>query len=550
MNAYLHVWCVLIRRFMVALVLACVAVSGLAASAAAYTEVTVNTKKGPVTGIQTDTLRKFLGIPYAAPPVGNLRWKAPRPHASWKKTGPLDATDFGNHCPQPDSPFGTASEEEDCLYLNVFAPIPPTDTTVRYPVMVWIHGGSLYLGQSDDYDPTRLVEQGVVVVTFNYRLGRLGFLSHWALGKPHGNYGLLDQQFALKWVKKNIGRFGGKPKNVTIFGESAGALSVLSQLASPKAKGLFRKAIVESGAYSLTQQSLYDAELEGLTFAHKLKNSSDVPCDELGVAKKDTAACLRAASVGDVLTAQAQLLQQEGSFGFYPIVDGKVLKRSIGEALSSGRFNKVPVIQGSNHDEWRLFVELMKQEDLLPSDYQTAIAVTLKTTKAAQVAAEYPLTSYPSPSNMYALGALGTDAIFACNASTVAQSLSQYVKTFAYEFNDPNTPEIYLEPDPEFPLGAYHAGEIAYIFDFFRTQPEWVTLPLLNGGQQALSDTMIGYWTQFAKTGDPNPSPDAPTWPQYEATTYERASLVPVTPGVESESDFATDHHCAFWKEF
>lgn len=533
MNVHRQVGCGLIRRFMVALVLACVAVLGLVASATADTDWFVKTNKGQVKGVITTgppAIRMALGIPYAAPPMDKLRWRAPQPHASWKATEPLDATKFGNHCPQGKSPFGVPTDTEDCLYLNVFAP----NDDNKHPVMVWIHGGSLYLGESDDYDPTPLVAQGVVVVTINYRLGLLGFLSHTALGKPHGNYGLMDQQFALKWVKQNIRHFGGKPGNVTIFGESAGGLSVHSQLASPRAKGLFHKAIVESGAYELLQQSLKDAENDGFIFA------GGVGCGSLPTAKA-TAACMRALSVADVLTAQGITL------GFYPIVDGTVLKRSIGDAFSQGKFNKVPVIEGSNHDEWRIFVEMLNK-GLTAGEYQGAIESTLgiSPTDAAKVAGEYPVGSYSSP--MVALGAVGTDAIFACNARTVAQSLSKYVKTFAYEFNDEDAPELYLTPDPDFLLGAYHAAEIAYIFDFFRTPPPWVELPLLDTDQQTLSDTMVGYWAQFAKTGDPNLSPSTPTWPQYQADTDERESFVPPTP--EVETDFATDHHCAFWALF
>jgi para-nitrobenzyl esterase len=505
---------------MVALVLACVAVTGLVASATADISLVVKTNKGLVSGVETSTLFKFLGIPYAAAPMGDLRWAAPKPHASWKKTGTLDATNFGNHCPQPSSPFGTPSDTEDCLYLNVFAP----KTGSGYPVMVWIHGGSLWLGESDDYDPTRLVEQGVVVVTINYRLGDLGFLSHSALGKPHGNYGLMDQQLALKWVKQNIAHFGGNPKNVTIFGESAGALSVHSQLASPKAKGLFHKAIVESGAYSLAQESLDLAEQDGSAWV-----AAETPCGGLLTAKL-TAACLRALTVDQVLTAQGTPLT-----GFVPIVDGKVLTRSIGDAFSSGQFNRVPVIEGSNHDEWRLFVELFNPS-LTADQYPSAIAITLhiSSTELNEVLYQYPLGNYASAK--IALGAVGTDAIFACNARTAAQLLSQYVTTFAYEFNDPDPPMIFLPPDPGFPYGAYHAAEIPYIFD----TPTAVYPPVLDDDQKELSATMIGYWTQFAKTSIPDAS-----WPQYKADTDERESFVPPTPGVES--GFAVDHQCAFW---
>ncbi|HZD38547.1 MAG TPA: carboxylesterase family protein, partial [Actinomycetes bacterium] len=218
----------------------------------------VATGNGPVRGMSGATVRSFLAIPYAAPPVGELRWRPPQPAASWR--GVRDATEPAPYCPQPPTPYGRASTSEDCLYLNVLTPADanPGD---RYPVMFWIHGGALLVGGSAGYDPSRLVAKGAIVVTINYRLGMLGFLAHPALSAQSpqhasGNYGLMDQQAALAWVRRNIAHFGGDRGNVTIFGESAGGLSVHSQLASPLAAGLFERAIVQSGAYSLTQPSL------------------------------------------------------------------------------------------------------------------------------------------------------------------------------------------------------------------------------------------------------------------------------------------------------
>ena len=207
--------------------------------------------------------------------------------------------------------------------------------------MVWIHGGALVTGESNDYDPAGLVRRGVIVVTINYRLGALGFLAHPALaarpGGPSGNYGLMDQQAALRWVQRNIGAFGGDPRNVTIFGESAGGLSVLSQLASPGARGLFSRAIVESGAYNLTQAPLATAEAAGEAFAAKAGCASQ------------TAACLRSLPVSTIL-------DNEDFSGYTPDIDGRVLTQSLKTAFASGQFNRVPVINGTNHDEWRLFV--------------------------------------------------------------------------------------------------------------------------------------------------------------------------------------------------
>jgi len=254
----------------------------------------VATDLGQVRGVSNGATQQFLGIPYAAPPVGDLRWRPPQEPERWN--GVRDATSFGPHCPQVATPYGTPSMTEDCLFLNVFTP-PKTNQGRPHllPVMFWIHGGGLVVGESDGYDPSNLVAQGVVVVTINYRIGELGFLAHSALTAESpkgasGNYGLLDQQAALRWVRRNIRAFGGDPDNVTIFGQSAGGLSVQSQLASPLAAGLFHKAIVESGAYSLQQPSLAAAEAIGAVFAASA-----------GCAVPSTAACLRSLPVQVIL---------------------------------------------------------------------------------------------------------------------------------------------------------------------------------------------------------------------------------------------------------
>ena len=230
---------------------------------------TVSTADGAVRGKTVAATDEFLGMPYAAPPVGPLRWQPPQPPKPWP--GVRAATSFAPHCPQPSSSFGVASTSEDCLYLNVFTPAGAQGAqgaqARNLPVMVWVHGGSLRTGASEEYNPTGLVGHGVIVVTINYRLGALGFLADSALasrpGGSSGNYGLMDQQAALRWVQRNIRGFGGNPGNVTLFGESAGGLSTLSQLVSPGARGLFQRAIVESGSYNPTQQSLTTAEAAG-----------------------------------------------------------------------------------------------------------------------------------------------------------------------------------------------------------------------------------------------------------------------------------------------
>jgi para-nitrobenzyl esterase len=391
--------------------------------------------------------------------------------------------------------------------------------------MVWIHGGALVSGESNDYDPAGLVADGVTVVTINYRLGALGFLAHPALAGPNGqsgDYGLMDQQAALRWVQRNIANFGGDPRNVTIFGESAGGLSVLSQVASPQARGLFAKAIAESGSYNLTQTSLASAETAGEAFA-----------TQAGCASQ-TAACLRSLPVSTILADQ-------DASGYTPNINSEVLPTSIGTAFATGDFNRVPIINGTNHDEWRLFVALSELEGnpVTAANYQSMIAATLGVPAAAAaiIAAQYPLTVYSSPS--VALGAVGTDAIFACPALSIDESVSKFVPTFAYEFNDENAPENFLPP-VSFPYGAAHATEIQYLMAL----PTAAFPGTLTAQQQQLAATMKGYWTSFAKSGFFS-SFGTPFWPLFNTLSQKMQSLVPPAP--QTETDFATTHNCAFW---
>jgi para-nitrobenzyl esterase len=388
--------------------------------------------------------------------------------------------------------------------------------------MVWVHGGSLRTGESDDYNPAGLVRDGVVVVTINYRLGALGFLADSALasrpGGPSGNYGLMDQQAALRWVQRNIRGFGGNPGDVTLFGESAGGLSTLAQLVSPGARGLFQRAIVESGTYQLTQQSLAAAESAGKTFAATAGCASNA------------AACLRRLPVSTILA-------DEDPSGYTPDVDGAVLTQSVKTALARGQFNHVPVVIGTNHDEYRLFVAGFQflGARVTAANYQSMIASTLGVSAAIAraIAAQYPLSRYPSPP--VALGAVGTDAIFACHALTAEESLARYVPTYAYEFNDENAPEPFLPP-AGFPYGAAHASELPYLFN-----PTSVTHPVpFSQAQQKLAAAMKQDWTNLAKTGIP-----APRWPKFTSASQQMLSLVPPAPQVET--NFAAQHHCAFW---
>lgn len=482
------------------------------------------TDRGPVRGLDTATTRQFRGIPYAAAPVGDLRWRPPEPHARWH--GPLDATQFRPHCAQLATPFGGASTSEDCLFLNIYAP-RETHPRSRLPVMVWIHGGGFIVGQGEVFDPTRMVETGhVIVVTINYRLGELGFLAHPALtaespDHASGNYNLMDQQAALAWVQRNIAAFGGDPDRVTIFGESAGGLSVHAQLISPLTTHMFAGAISESGGYALALPTLAQAEAAGTAFA------ASVGCAD------QTAACLRAVPVETILDKQTKELTT------LPNIEGKVLTQSIGAAFASGDFQRVPIIEGSNHDEWRLFVALLfdlSGAPLTPAAYPAAIASTLGVPVAAApiFIAQYPLASYPSPD--VALAALGTDAIFACNTLQIDHLTSAYVPTYAYELADENSPMPFLPP-VSFPYGSTHSSELQYLFDPVN--------PAFDADQLKLSEAMIRAWTTFARTGKPGPH-CSNAWPPFDGATIE--SLVPPSP--TQTTGFAADHHCAFWGSF
>jgi para-nitrobenzyl esterase len=511
-------------------------------SACAYPDTasaTVHTDKGAVTGSISDDGRQFLGIPYAAPPVGALRWKPPAPVAAWQQA--RNATQFGGNCPQFGTPFGLQSFNEDCLYLNVYT--PPADAkrkrlfhSGRDPVMVWLHPGAYQFGEGDDYDPRKLVAEGVVVVTLNYRLGALGFLAHPALSaesprSTSGNYAIMDQQAALRWVQKNIARFGGDPHNVTIFGASAGGLSVHAHLASPQSKGLFHRAIAQSAAYSLTLPTLAAAESEGELFA-----------TAVGCASQD-AACLRNVDVVSVLTNQ-----RPGILGFLPNIDPDLLPLSIGEAFEKGQFNRVPVIVGSTHDEYRLFLPLFfdfVSGPLTPELYPVGISIVLGVppTAVPGIMAQYPLANYPSPS--IALGAVATDAVFACNMQTTADSLSKYVPTWVYEFNDDTAPQRYLPP-ASFPYGASHEADLQYLFDIVTTLPS----VSLNADQEKLSKVMVNNWANFAQTGNPNSLVSIwapPIWYRYNRTDYVQRLDSP-RPEAYSGSAFSNDHKCAFWK--
>jgi para-nitrobenzyl esterase len=473
-------------------------------------------------------------MPYAAAPSGNLRWRPPQPPASRKRVS--DATQFGPSCPQPvaNNPFLPSGRlDEDCLYLNVSTPTLNEDA--RRPVLVWIHGGGLTQDAGRNYDGSKLAAAGTVVVTINYRLGALGFLAHPALAsRPDGsagNYGLMDQRAALRWVQRYIAAFGGDPDNVTIAGQSAGGLSVLAHLVSRGSRGLFDRAIVQSGAFALTQQSLTDAKADSAAFAVR----AGCPHQNAG--------CLRHRPVAD-------LVDNFPGAAIPGVVDGAVLQESIGTALAGGRFARVPILNGIVHDEELIFLGgldaavsggtfVRLPEEVTHESYERVIAAVLgvPASRASAIAAEYPLAAYPVP--FLAFSTLVSDANFACPALQLDRWTSERAPTFAYQLNDDAAPHRFAPPGALPPI-ATHSDELQYLFDL----PNTPAPGTLGADQEALAARMRTAWASFAADGDPTSS-DL-TWPAFGGAGLEHVlSLVPPQPRADSE--FVSRHHCGFW---
>lgn len=498
----------------------------------------VHTANGAIKGMVNENTRQFLGIPYAAPPVGNLRWQPPQPAASW--SGTRDATKFGSVCTQASLvPGGGAVGSENCLFLNVYT---PNRFEAHLPVMVWIHGGSFVFGAGSLYDPNAMVRRGnVIVVTINYRLGSLGFLALPGLSAESasgssGEYGLLDQQAALHWVRTNIARFGGNPGNVTIFGESAGGASVCDQVGSPRATGLFQKAITESGPCEATiipTPTLAAAQTLGTSLATR------VGCSTSGTA---LSACMRAVPASTLVANTSPT-----AITFAPNIDGVVLPRTLKSALAEGRFNHVPMVEGSNHDEGSLFV--------VQQVFATGMAIPITADRYAATIQRIFGANAPGVLAQYSVSKLGsadqaftdvlTDWGFACPSRTSDQLLSTQVPTFAYEFSDPNPPGIPVTA-PDFTVGDYHSSELQYVFQNGIASLVSRQIDPLSAAQTRLSNQMIDYWTTFATTGNPN-SFRTPHWPLYRTHTDEFLSLNSAAEPLTPITTFSNKHQCGFW---
>jgi para-nitrobenzyl esterase len=458
------------------------------------------TDTGPVEGVVSADSRVhiFKGIPFAAPPVGALRWKAPQAVSGW--TGVRKATEFGARCMQRrvfgDMVFRDSGPSEDCLYLNVWT--PSTSSQAHLPVMVWIYGGGFAAGSASEprQDGEKLAKKGVVVVSFNYRLGVFGFLSHPDLTKESGhnasgNYGLLDQVAALEWVRRNITAFGGDPDNVTIFGESAGSFSVSALMASPLAQGLFQRAIGESGAFfssTLGAKPLAVAEVADQKFTnslglHSLEALRALPADSL---LKDTA--------------------KAGVIRFWPIIDGYFLPEEVRSIFASGKQSKVPLLAGWNADEGDFHA-------IFAGAAPTATNFVARARTLFGDQADAFLKLYPAGTDDQAKRSaqdLAGDQFIAFSTWKwiELQAATGNSRVFRYEFDDA-PPSAAKDTAPS--RGAYHSAEIEFVFEALASK----NLPW-RPEDEKLSDLMSSYWTNFAKTGDPN-GPGLPPWPAYSS---------------------------------
>ncbi len=454
---------------------------------------TVKTEQGKVQGktINEGKVKAFMGLPYAAPPVGDLRWKAPAPEAKWK--GARDATKYGAHCAQgrvfDDMVFQDAGPSEDCLFLNVYAPADAKEKS-KLPVMFWIHGGGYSGGASSEprHNGDFLPLKGVVLVTINYRLGVFGFLATSDLAKEAagtaGNYGLLDMVAALQWVRGNIKKFGGDPANVTIFGESAGSFAVSTLMASSMAQGLFAKAIGESGgAFSdvLTLDPL-DARMK----------KDDEWVASLGVT---SLADLRALPTDKVLDA---VKAKKG--GFSTVIDGRLLTEPVPATYAAGKQAHVPLLAGWNRDEGSFFANGMTAEKW------KGMAAGLFKERAEEF-----LKLYPGETDEQAVdsaGAYGGDSFIAFSTWKWLEADRKTGDSPVYRYHF----ELRALPSKYHPgTFAFHSDDIEYVFGTLDTRPGETVRP----EDRTLSDQMMSYWTNFAKTGDPNGA-GLPVWPRYD----------------------------------
>ncbi|MFB6523445.1 carboxylesterase/lipase family protein [Streptomyces sp. NPDC056401] len=484
----------------------------------------VSVAQGALRGRAHDGAQEFLGVPYAAAPVGENRLRAPQPPRRWN--GVREAVEQASACLQF-SPFGLSDPSavsEDCLYLDVYRP-GRARAGSRLPVILWMHGGAYSQGTGTQFGGRTMAElTGSVVISINYRLGQLGYLGLPELVRENalssGSFGLMDQVQALRWTRENIAAFGGEPGNVTVSGQSAGSGSVCGLLAAPSAAGLFHRAVLQSGPCTLLRTpDRARAESEARSFAASAGCS-----DPAGVV-----ACLRAAS-GSSLVNAARTQATSG-----PASGDGLLPRDPAAAISAGSWNKVPVLIGSTRSEARFFVALT-QPGLTAEQYAQQVLARYGAA-GPEVLDRYPVAAHGSP--YLALSAVLTDSTFACETAWTAQSFARQVPTFAYEFDDPDSPTLAGAQVPGLDESNAHSAELAYLHDFTMGERP------LTSVQVALATRMKRYWGAFARHGVPAVAGQTP-WP----VTGAGGTVLTLAPtGDRLDRAFAAEHQCGFWRD-
>jgi para-nitrobenzyl esterase len=534
----------------------CASCPGVAAGPDQATEkklsAVVETKEGPVQGLIANGVTEFLGIPYAEPPVADLRWRPPKDHAPW--TNVLKATEFAPICALITTLgvfSGAPNNNEDCLYLNVFT--PDLNPSARLPVVVWIHGGGNIDGETPGYDGSKLASQGkTVVVTMEYRLNLMGFLAHPALdneGHLFGNYGILDQQAVLKWVERNIARFGGDKDNVTVGGQSAGAVDTGLLMVSPLAAGLFHRGICQSFCPAFTLPTKAAAEATGVEFAVAAGCGSGTGPEVAQCLRNLTAA--KVEELAGTASTRGKFISGRG------LVDGQIIPDQPLTLFANGRFNRMPLMNGNTADETNFglaITEYFSNTDNAlrapptAEQYMEYVNTTFAPPEyadgtAAKVLAVYPLSAFKSP--QLAWDRVGTDSGI-CNQRKLDKILAAQIPVYAYEFADKTAPFFF--PDmPGMEALAYHTADIQYLFPLWHGGPLGIPHPL-NGQQTMLSDHLVSAWANFAQTGNPNGSGNNP-WPRYTAGAEAPAWLIQDLPGLSTLTDaqYAALRHCDFW---
>ena len=522
----------------------------------------VHVDSGWVRGNTENGVHQFLGIPYASPPVGDLRWRPPEPPQKW--SGVLEATELPNLCAQVTTLgvfAGPASVDEDCLYLNVYTTgmggRGQGNSGTKRPVLVWIHGGGSVDGTANDYDGSKLATGGplgtdTVTVIINYRLGLYGYLAHPALnseGHPFANYGVLDIQAALRWVQRNIEAFGGDPNNVALGGQSAGASNTAANMISPLAAGLFHRAILQS-----TPTTVYPSLATGLARGSAFAEAAGCPGDNASAA-----ACLRALTPQQILGLQGTA-NANGPYVTGPMVDGTVIPLAPLEAWTSGRFNRVAVMGGNTHDEATFGIGITEYFTGPPQRPITAEEYVERVTRAysgragpggtlpnypagtaEKVLAEYPLSNYGSP--FLAFNAVSTDP-GACRGLKAEQALAQWVPVYAYQFNYQDAPYYFPEMPGFDPLAA-HTIDIQFLFPLWHGGILGIA-HALNGQETALSNQLVGYWTRFSGTGNPNGS-GLTQWPRFTPSSQSVLWQDIPSSTVVTAAQQSASHKCDFW---